>query len=78
MDTKLIVAPEAEQDIDGAYAWYEMRRRGLGAEFLDCVDACLQVVLRWPLSQEIVHKTIVEHSCAGFPMPSFMNLSTTL
>lgn len=30
MAAELVVAPEAEQDIADAYAWYEERRPGLG------------------------------------------------
>ena len=41
MAAGLIVAPEAEQDIAEAYAWYEGRRFGLGEEFLSRVDACI-------------------------------------
>ena len=41
MAAKLVVAPEAEQDISEAYAWYEDRRVGLGEKFLSCVDACI-------------------------------------
>jgi plasmid stabilization system protein ParE len=48
MAAELIIAPEAQQDVDEAYGWYEDRRPGLGEEFLDCVDACIQVVLRMP------------------------------
>ena len=33
MAAELILAPEAEQDIAEAYAWYESRRAGLGEEF---------------------------------------------
>lgn len=71
MSTRLIVAPEAEQDIDAAYAWYEVRRRGLGAEFLDCVDACVQVLLRWPLSHEIVHENYRRALVRRFPYAVF-------
>jgi hypothetical protein len=40
MAAELILAPEGEQDIADAYAWYEERRTGLGEEFLSCVEAC--------------------------------------
>jgi hypothetical protein len=40
MAAELIIAPEAEQDLAEAYAWYEGRRIGLGEEFLSGVDAC--------------------------------------
>jgi len=33
MAAKLVLAPEAEQDIAVAYDWYEMRRPGLGEDF---------------------------------------------
>jgi toxin ParE1/3/4 len=39
MAVEIIIAPEAEQDIAEAYAWYESRRVGLGEEFLSCIDA---------------------------------------
>jgi hypothetical protein len=34
MAAELILAPEAEQDIAQAYAWYESQRPGRGEEFL--------------------------------------------
>ena len=71
MSTKLVVAPEAEEDIDAAYGWYEARRRGLGAEFLDRVDACVQVLLRWPLAFEIVHENYRRSLVRRFPYAVF-------
>jgi plasmid stabilization system protein ParE len=48
MDVELIFAPEVEQDIGEAYGWYEKRRSGLGEEFLNCVDACVQSICHSP------------------------------
>jgi plasmid stabilization system protein ParE len=48
MAAELIVAPEAEQDLTEAYAWYEDQRVGLGEEFLGCVDACIEALCRTP------------------------------
>ncbi len=48
MAVELIIAPEAQQDVDEAYGWYEDRRPGLGEEFLGCVDACIQAICRMP------------------------------
>ena len=28
----------SKDDVDLAFAWYEKQRRGLGFEFLDCVE----------------------------------------
>lgn len=49
-------APETEQDLDEAYAWYEERRVGLGEEFISCVDACIQAIARMPQIHARVHR----------------------
>jgi hypothetical protein len=38
MIARVIVRPAAEADLQEAYAWYEERESGLGAEFVRCVD----------------------------------------
>jgi plasmid stabilization system protein ParE len=43
-----IFAPEALQDVEEAYNWYENRRIGLGEEFLGCLDACIRTICRTP------------------------------
>ena len=37
MTVELIIAPEAQQDIEEAYDWFEERRIGLGEDFLTWV-----------------------------------------
>ncbi len=48
MAVELIFASEVEQDIGEAYAWYELRRPGLGEDFLSCLDASIQSLCRNP------------------------------
>jgi plasmid stabilization system protein ParE len=48
MAARLVIAPEAEQDVREAYDWYEKHRPGLGEEFLGCVDACVHQICRTP------------------------------
>jgi hypothetical protein len=55
MAAELVLAPEAEQDIADAYAWYESRRVGLGEEFLSSVDVRLRVNLGESASEVYVH-----------------------
>jgi hypothetical protein len=38
MGTELVIAPEALRALDETYGWYEGIRRGLGEDFLGCVD----------------------------------------
>jgi hypothetical protein len=46
MPANLVIAPEAELDIAEAYVWYERRRIGLGEEFLNSLDACMEGIRR--------------------------------
>ncbi len=39
---KLRYTARAKDDIELALAWYERQRRGLGFEFLDCVEASIR------------------------------------
>jgi plasmid stabilization system protein ParE len=57
MAAELILAPEAEQDLEEAYVWYEHQRAGLGDDFLSNVDACMQAICRTPE----IHSRIHEH-----------------
>jgi plasmid stabilization system protein ParE len=71
MAAELIVAPEAEQDLDEAYAWYEDRRTGLGEEFLTCVDACVQAIRRVPEAHARVFETYRRALVRRFPYAVF-------
>ena len=61
MAAELIMALEAEHDIDEAYSWYERQRSGLGEEFMTCVEACLQAICRMPE----MHQCVFEHYRRG-------------
>jgi hypothetical protein len=77
MAVKLIVAPEVEQDVAEAHAWYEGRRIGLGEEFLSCVDACIEAIRRTPEMYGMVQNTVAVGWCVTFRMRSSMSLSKT-
>jgi plasmid stabilization system protein ParE len=71
MAAKLIFAPEVEQDLAEASAWYESRRASLGEEFLSCVDACIAVILRMPDMQAVVYKQYRRALVRRFPYAVF-------
>src|SRR4051794_27640987 len=56
MAAEIVIAPEAQQDLEEAYAWYEARRPGLGENFLTTVDARIQQIARLPEASPLVHK----------------------
>ena len=71
MAVKLIVAPEAELDVSEAYAWYEMRRAGLGEDFVSSVEACINRICPQPLSYPVVHETYRRPLVRRFPYAIF-------
>lgn len=71
MAAELIVAPEAEQDLAEAYAWYEDRRVGLGEEFLSCVDACIEAIVRTPKLYALIYENYRRSLVRRFPYAVF-------
>ncbi len=71
MAAELTIAPEAQQDLDEAYAWYERQRAGLGEDFLTCVDACVQAVCRTPEMGRLVHESFRRVLVRRFPYAVF-------
>jgi plasmid stabilization system protein ParE len=71
MAAELIIAPEAEQDLADAYAWYEGRRLGLGEEFLSCIDACIQALRRTPEMHAVVYENYRRALARRFPYAIF-------
>jgi len=71
MAAELIIAPEAQQDIEEAYGWFEERRIGLGEDFLTCVDACIQNICRMPELYARVHEEYRRALVRRFPYAVF-------
>jgi len=45
---QVVIRSEAESDIRDAYQWYEAQRKGLGENFLLCIEEALSRALRNP------------------------------
>jgi len=45
---KLSYTERSSEDLDIAIAWYEKQRRGLGFEFLDCVEVAIKSIVQSP------------------------------
>ena len=71
MPVSLVLAPEAESDVLEAYGWYEDRRRGLGDEFVSCVDACVSAIIRHPDLHAIVFAEYRRAMVRRFPYAVF-------
>ena len=67
MKYKVIVRPEAEDDLKGAFSWYEDKRTGLGYDFLLQVDAGINFINRNPEIHPTEYKGTRKHFIKRFP-----------
>ncbi len=67
MNRKLVVRPEAEEEMTEAFEWYEGRVLGLGYEFLLCVEAVFQSIRRSPQHYRHVHGNVRRALTRRFP-----------
>jgi plasmid stabilization system protein ParE len=67
----LVIDPQAANDLDEAYAWYENQRVGLGEDFLTRVQACLTVLQRFPEMHARVHGDYRRALVRKFPYAIF-------
>jgi len=70
MVVELIVTPDAAQDVDDAYSWYELQRLGLGEEFAGCLEAAFEFIERNPLSSPRVFEGYRRKLLRRFPSRS--------
>jgi toxin ParE1/3/4 len=71
MEYKLIISPEAEEDLSEAFTWYEERRKGLGHDFLLQINAALRFLERNPLVFPEMYKGVRRHLIKRFPYKIF-------
>ena len=71
MNFSLLIRPEAKDDIDGAFDWYESRRDGLGFEFERCLEEAFARILRDPESYATIFDDIRRVPVRRFPFGVF-------
>lgn len=67
MKYKVVVRPEAENDLQEAFFWYEDNRKGLGYDFLLQVDAGINFINRNPEIHPIEYRGTRKHIIKRFP-----------
>ncbi|MDP2681535.1 MAG: type II toxin-antitoxin system RelE/ParE family toxin [Deltaproteobacteria bacterium] len=67
MKYKVIIRPEAENDLKEAFSWYEDNRLGLGYDFLLRVDVGLRFIERKPEIHAPEYKGTRKHLIKRFP-----------
>ncbi|MEK6772270.1 MAG: type II toxin-antitoxin system RelE/ParE family toxin [Pseudomonadota bacterium] len=74
MTLEVRLRPEAEQDLSGAAAWYEMQRQGLGHDFLDEVLEMLSSIAESPLMYPTVHRDTRRALIRRFPFAVYFRV----
>jgi len=67
MKYKVIIRPEAEDDLKEAFSWYEDKRNGLGHDFMLQIEAGLRFIERKPEIHPAEYKGTRKHLIKRFP-----------
>lgn len=72
MGKPFIITPQAQDDFDKTYWWYEEQYQGLGKEFARCVDAKIVDIQSSPEQFQIIYKDRVRRALVTrFPYSVF-------
>lgn len=71
---KLSYTNRSKEDLDIAIAWYEKQRRGLGFEFLDCVEVAIKSIEQSPELYRIYYSQFRGCIVRRFPFVIFYTI----
>lgn len=71
MTLRIQVTPEAEADINDAYAWYEQADAGLGDRFIEALRGALAAVAKNPDAFRVVEEPLRRAFVDRFPYSVF-------
>ena len=67
MKCRLTIQPEAADEANEAFIWYEDRQAGLGHEFYRELTRCLEFVFEKPLLSQIAYRGLRKRKLERFP-----------
>lgn len=71
---RLRYTERAKNDIESAFAWYERQRRGLGFDFLDCIEISVKSILENPEMYQIFYSNFRGCVIRRFPFSIFYTI----
>lgn len=77
MIQRVIIRPEAKQDLRDAKLWYRNISRELGRDFIHQIDEAIALAKQWPLGFPIVFRTFRRILLHRFPYALFYHPSET-
>jgi len=73
---RILYTDRAKADVETAFAWYEKQRKGLGLEFLNCVEARFESLLAYPQSCENIYADFKRATIRRFPFSIFYTVES--
>ena len=64
----------AKNDLELSFEWYEKQRRGLGFEFLDCIEIAIKEILTFPEMLQICYLNFRRIVIRRFPFSVFYTI----
>lgn len=64
----------SKNDVELAFKWYEIQRRGLGFDFLDCVEISLSNILSFPEMYRMDYSNFRRCVIRRFPFSIFYTI----
>jgi len=71
---RLRYTDRAADDLESAFEWYEIKRRGLVFEFLDCIESALQNIISNPEMYQIRYSCFRGSVIRRFPFSIFYTI----
>ena len=73
---KLRYTDRVIDELNLVFAWYEQQRRGLGFDFLDCIEAALQNIIKSPEIYQIRYSNFRSCVIRRFPFSIFYTIES--
>lgn len=70
--------PDAEAEFRDAIVWYEHQRKGLGAEFILCIDEAIERIRHSPEMYPKVHREARRIVVRRFPFAIFYEINSEI
>ena len=67
----------AKDDLELTFVWYERQRRGLGFEFLDCVESAIKMIMESPEIYRMYYAEFKGCVIRRFPFSIFYTVEET-
>ena len=73
----LLYTDRSKDDLEISFSWYEKQRRGLGFEFLDCIEVAINRIMQFPEMYKKCHENFRGCVVRRFPFTIFYTIENS-